>query len=130
MKPSLDFTDYWSIPHFLAGFFFLYINNHLLHIKPFWVVFIIGSAIHLVYEIKDYIVTYNPGVFQNISKLFPTLTTLGVIHRNNSICNSYGDQFYFMIGLLFAYRYRDYTDMGAVLYIISLVWLSERITNT
>ena len=117
IKPQ-DLTDLWSIPHFLSGFLFLYVNNHLLHIKPFWVVFLVGSAIHLVYEIKDYIVSYIPGVFPYISNRFPTLTDIGIIDNRNSICNSYGDQFYFMVGLLFAHYYRKYTNVGTALYVI------------
>lgn len=117
-----DFTDYWSIPHFLAGFFFLSVNNHFFRIKQFWAVFILSSVIHLIYEIKDYIVTYIPGVFDDLSTLFPTLTKLGIIHNHNSLCNIYGDQFYFMVGLLFAYRYQKYTNVGTILYIITVVY--------
>ena len=116
-----DFTDYWSIPHFFAGFAIIYLNNRYFHIKDFWKIFIIGNLIHIIYEAKDYMLSYHPGVFQWAKHSFPILYEYDIIHDQHSITNIIGDQFYFIMGLLCAYRYQGYVNIGAGLYICSLV---------
>ena len=117
------FTDYWSLVHLFMGFMFVYINKIYFKIKDFKKLFLISQVLHLLYETKDYILTYNKDIYDKLKDKFPLFHKYGIIHSSNTITNSFGDHFYFTIGFLSAYYLKDthYLQKGAFMYLFLVI---------
>ena len=57
------FSNYWSLVHLFMGFMFMYINTIYFKIKGFRELFFLSQVSHLLYETKDYILSYHEDIY-------------------------------------------------------------------
>ena len=99
-KPVL--ITYASLIHFLSGLYFAWVIYPLLDKKNSFVKgFILYNILHFLYELKDYILSYN----KNVSNYLERRVNNSLIKwsKENSIENSVADTFVTIIGYILGY---------------------------
>lgn len=117
------FSNYWSLVHLFMGFMFMYINTIYFKIKGFRELFFLSQVSHLLYETKDYILSYHEDIYKKLKEKLPLFHKYGIINSTSSLLNCIGDHFYFTIGFLSAYYVKDthYLQKGAFMYLFLLI---------
>ena len=98
-KKKGAFTTPWTFLHFYGGFFFSLLTFGYTNINA-RNSFIIYSLLHLIYECKDFYITYLSNI-----KISKDSNLFGLLHKNNTLINSLGDQIFGMIGWYIGYLF-------------------------
>ena len=91
-KKKGAFTTPWAFIHFYSGFLFSLLTFRYTNIKV-KKSFIIYSILHLIYEFKDFYLTYLTNI-----KFTKNNNFYGFLDNKNTLINSIGDQIFGMIG--------------------------------
>ena len=82
----------WSFMHLYSGIISIVFNIYILKLNGFFVILFFYNMIHILYEIFDYLLTYNKFLYKLIK-----------IKKDCSILNSICDSVIYCIGLLIGY---------------------------
>ena len=85
------FITPWTAIHFLSGLYITYVLKYIK--KPDLVAFLVYNLIHLIYEIKDYVLTYYYKRSRTYEDNKPHILY-------NSYTNSLGDMIFGLLGSL------------------------------
>lgn len=103
----------WSIVHFYSGYF-LMLACQTFGLSYFHS-FLVSNIIHLIYEIKDYYITYHVRSAQ-------TPRSYQVDWNYNTLFNSIGDQLSCILGMLLYIFIRETYDIPEVSYGTLLIY--------